>query len=300
MAGFASTSLGGIGKIGGVAPGLPKPPKIGQPLKVAGASVGKVGTGGLTYAGAPASVAAKVPKPPKATGAPKPTANPDAAPAAAATPAPAPSSGGSSAVPPLDPTAIANIAAYITKTNNSVNALGSVTTNPDGTLSGFGGTAGNDQNTYQANLAALKQANPLADLKAMTTNNARGGLYSSSYGQQLGNINQGYQTKEGTLGTNLQSALGAIAAKIAALQGGIPLDEAKEAAASAGRLAGLAAATPVPAPAPVPVNAAPAVSSPALPSVAASPGQPIVNTRATAKAAKSKPGKQQAGFRVVG
>lgn len=132
--------------------------------------------------------------------------------------------------PPLDATALANIASYIEKENTAI--------------SGYQGQETTDTTAAKAATTALQQQNPIDDLKLMTGANANGGFYGSGYGQQLGQVNQGYATKEGAVTSGLSGQLSALASQIATAQGAIPLYENQQAAGSAGRAATAASKAP--------------------------------------------------------
>lgn len=283
MAGFAGLTGGTMGKLG--APKLPAP----KPLTATSGTrsvAGPPGTGGFRLAGAPPYTA---PKPSIPTNSPIQFSNPfqttprvpQVSPQTAAS-----TVGGGASPAPLDATALANIAAYINKTNNS--------------MAGLGVTQAADQGRYQSSYDALKQQNPLADLKLMTGANDRGGLYSSAYGQQLGNLNQQYQTKEGDLYSGLQGQLQAIASRMAGYQSSIPAYESQQATASAQRLAALAANAPGP-PAPLPASVLPPNNPPVMPGgsnavLQAAAQMPSVGTTTRTVAAPVGVG----GFRIAG
>lgn len=128
------------------------------------------------------------------------------------------------ASPTLDATALANIAAYLQKTGQSITS-------------------------DQGRIGQLNQQDPIQQLKLMTVANAGGGLYGSAYGQQQGNLTaqQNYNIGQ------LQNA-------IAGLQASEPIYESQQAADSADRAAA-AAAKSAPAPITTPAPAAPSVSS---------------------------------------
>ena len=137
------------------------------------------------------------------------------------------SSGGKTASPYLDATALANIAAYLNKTNTLVaNDQASITA---------------DQTGLQNAIGQDQQANQLANLKLMSSNNMSGGLYGSAYGQQLGNQNTAYGQKEdaATSTTNLNVAK--LQNAIAQLNASEPIYEDQQAAAAAQRASSSAA-----------------------------------------------------------
>ena len=152
-------------------------------------------------------------------------ATPGASPAGGPT-----SSNGSPAAPTLDATAIANMAENQFKANQAIANLQQQQTSASTAL--------------QQQLAALHQQQPLSDLRLMTGANARGGLLTSAYGQQLGNLNQTFADKQ----LADQSAYGDKSAQIAnaitGLQQGVPIYDAQQAAAAAERASNTAAKSP--------------------------------------------------------
>ena len=190
-------------------------------------------------------------------------------------PSPATTTGGTD----LDSTYYNNIANYLFKTNNSINADQAAQTN--------------DQVALQGALGQLAYAQPRDQLALEQKANAGGGLFSSVYGQNLGNLNQKFLTEQNADTTKYNGDIQALAAKIAALQGSIPLYNSSEAEASATRAAALAAKNPAagePAPAPAAAAApaaAPVTLSPTLNQLGgalAAPG--VAQQLAKGKAAK--------------
>lgn len=184
-----------------------------------------------------------------------PTATPGAgaagAPAAPAPPAP---SG-------LDSTYYTNVANNLFKAQNSITADQQAETANNTAL--------------QTALGQLAYAQPRAQLALEQKANVGGGLYSSVYDQNLGNLNNTYLQKEGADTTAAGGKNAALEAKIAALFGSIPLYNTAQASDSAGRAAVLAAANPAagqtpilppaPAPAPAPAAKAPVKAAPKPP-----------------------------------
>lgn len=147
--------------------------------------------------------------------------------------APAPGAGGgaatngSGAPSGLDATYYANVNANNLKVGNEINSLN---------LKGSG-----DQTAMQAALAQLQYAQPRADLALEQKANQAGALYSSVYGQNLGNQNYSYLGKEGAAIDRNAQLQDAIAQQIAGLQEGIPAYNEAQAAAAEQRSSALAA-----------------------------------------------------------
>lgn len=136
----------------------------------------------------------------------------------------------SGALPPLDAQSAANIANYLFKANQSTQNLAQQEANL---------TTG-----YQAQQAQLAHQQPLDELRLMTGANARGGLDSSAYGQQLGNLNYSYLGRQGANTANYNAKYGSLASKMADIAAGIPIYEGGQAEAAAGRESALAAKNP--------------------------------------------------------
>lgn len=132
--------------------------------------------------------------------------------------------------PVLDATALNNIAENQFKANNSINTLT--------------GNIGNLRTNLQAALSQLAYQQPRDQLKLEQGANQRGALYSSAYNQDLGNVNQGYLTKQTGLTTAEGQSEGGIAGQIQAILGGIPLYNRGQATDSANRAIAAAAANP--------------------------------------------------------
>ena len=141
-----------------------------------------------------------------------------------------PSKGGPKGPSPFDAEYYANVANYLFKTNNAINQAQQ--------------QEGYDRTALQAALGQLQYQQPRANLALEERANQAGSLYSSAYGQQLGDLNNQFATK----GSGLQSATGnklaQLAQQIASLRGGIPLYENSQAYASALRQAQAAAKNP--------------------------------------------------------
>jgi hypothetical protein len=176
--------------------------------------------------------------------------------------------GGGNAVAPLDATALANIANYIFKANQSLALLGNTDTQANA--------------AYESTQAALAHQQPLDQLKLETAANSRGGLYSSAYGQQNANLGYAYATKLGSAQQKLASTLATDQLKQAGIEGGIPTYEQQQGAASASRLAALAAKAPLQAPVPKKASPAPKKASPAKAAVAKGVARVIGNGAAAA------------------
>lgn len=138
------------------------------------------------------------------------------------TPAPTAGAGGS----PLDSTYYQNIADYLFKTQNSINADQAKQTA--------------DSTALQGALGQLNYQQPRDQLSLEQKANAGGGLFSSVYGQNLGNLNQKYLTAQNNDTTKYGGDIQSLAATIAGLQGSIPLYNAGQAEASATRAASAA------------------------------------------------------------
>ena len=161
----------------------------------------------------PAAPRAVVPKPPQAPAQPA---------AQSVTAPPAPS--------PLDSTYFANIAANQFKVNNQINALNQA--------SAYGRT------DLANNIEQLQQKEPLDQLAAQVAANRRGALFSTVLGQQLGQIDKGYLTREAGLQDAFTRQEAARQSQIQGLEGGLPLFEAAQAAAAAERASALAQKNP--------------------------------------------------------
>lgn len=129
---------------------------------------------------------------------------------------------------PLDATYYANVAANLAKVNSQVDALGL--------------QQNQDQTALQSTLAQLAYQQPRAELALEQRANAAGNLFSSNYGQNLGNLDYGYLGKQGAAQSNFAGQSDTIAGKIAALQQGVPLYDDQQYAAAAARAAAAAAA----------------------------------------------------------
>ena len=187
--------------------GKPAAPKVPKPVSFAKPTVAKVGTpiraaqnlGGSLSGQSPAGGAAGLGAQP-----------------AVQVPAPAPAPSG------LDATYMANTNTNAFNVGNKINALNL--------------KSSADQNALQSTLGQLEYAQPRAQLALEQKENGLGALYSSVANQNQGNLAQQYLMKtnaaEAKYGAPAQDT---IAAQIAALQGGIPLYNASQAAASTGR-----------------------------------------------------------------
>jgi hypothetical protein len=153
---------------------------------------------------------------------------------------------------PLDSTYYGNVGDFLFKTGNEINADHLKQTNLDTALQNAIG-----QFNYQQ---------PRDSLALEQRANAGGGLYSSVYDQNLGNLTHSYTDRRTAAQTSHDQQYQSLAAAIAALQGSIPLYEQGQADAS-GQRATLAAennpALGAPAPAPAPAAPAPAPGAPA-------------------------------------
>ena len=211
---------------------LIKPPKAPKPIPLK-PGVGQAGSALTNLAG-------KLSQPQQAS-----TANPPANPAGA-------SAGGAGGAPSdLDSTYYQNVANYLYKTNNSINADQA--------------KIGNDQTALQTALGTLAYQQPRDQLALEQKANAGGGLFSSVYSQNLGNLNQKYLTSQNADTTKYGGDIQALATAIANLQGGLPLYESGQAEASAGRAATLAANAAPPAATPAPVLTNARVANPVRP-----------------------------------
>lgn len=261
----AGAALSGLPKAGGLvkptAP--PKPP-----------SIGKAGTGLLN---------ATLPKPTKPTKLVAGTGAAGSALAGGATQnltqataasAPAAAVGGGPGPSPsdLDSTYYQNVNNYLFNTGNKINA--------DQLKSAA------DQTALQSALGQLAYAQPRAELALEQKANQTGGLFSSVYGQNLGNLNQKYLTEQNADTTKYNGDIQSLANAIAALQGGIPAYESDQAAASAQRAATAAQKNPSLG-GTVPAAAAPSTST-------AAP------TAASLKAGGINPGVTKAGSSILG
>lgn len=156
---------------------------------------------------------------------------------------PAPPPGAPPAAPPgptFDSTALANIAANQFRVNNQLNALNQ--------------TSAMDQTALQQALAALSYQQPRDSLALEEAANRRGALFSSVYGQQLGDLTHKYSTREMQAKQATANKLAAIASQIAALRGGVSIYNEGQAAAAAQRAAQAAAKDPASGEAAGPLN----------------------------------------------
>lgn len=87
----------------------------------------------------------------------------------------------------------------------------------------------------QGTLGQLAYQQPRAELSLEQGANRGGGLYSSVYSQNLGNLNTGYADRASAAQSAYAGQLAQDASQIAGLQGGIPLFNDQQAAAAAQR-----------------------------------------------------------------
>jgi hypothetical protein len=124
---------------------------------------------------------------------------------------------------PLDSTYFANVANNNFQVGNKVNALNA--------------QSGYAQTDLQNALAQLAYQEPRDQLKAEEAANMRGGLYSTAYNQQLGDLTHNYQSKQTDLTNAYTRKQGAIASEGNALWAGIPIYASGQAAAATVRAA---------------------------------------------------------------
>jgi hypothetical protein len=154
-----------------------------------------------------------------------------AAPAAPQTPSPTPASQTAGSSPsPLDSTYFDNLAGNQFRVNNQLNALTA--------------TSQNDNTALQSALDQLAYQQPRDSLKLEQNANRTGGLYSSVYDQNLGNLQHSYETRQTAATTaNAQKQAG-IQSQIGALQGGVPIYQSQQYDAAVARAIKAAAANP--------------------------------------------------------
>lgn len=212
-----------------VKPGLPnigpKPPAVPKPSK------GAIG-GTLTFPTPTTTLKPSVPQKGSAIfpASPGGAIPPQTTPAAAGTGSAASSGSGSTAASPLDSTYFDNIAANNFKVGNQINSLTS---------------QGQNLNTNLTNaLAQLAYQQPRDNLKLEQNANKAGALYSSVYDQNLGNLNNTYQTKQsGLVDTNAQKQA-QLSSEIGGLQQGIPIYNSAQYDDAVARAAKAAATNP--------------------------------------------------------
>lgn len=152
---------------------------------------------------------------------------------------------------PLDSTYYQQVAANQFKLNNQINSLGA--------------QSQNDTTALQNALAQLAYQQPRDSLKLEQAANNRGALYSSPYTQDLGNLNNTYQTRQSAdVQANAQKQA-AIQAQIAALQQGEPIAEAGFYDDAVARAAKAAAANPATGQPTVPSPTPPKPTRPSVP-----------------------------------
>ena len=148
--------------------------------------------------------------------------------------------------PPLDATALSNIAAHQFGVNQRVNTI-----------------ANTDVPNLRGNLAnaiaALNYQQPRDELGAEQAANRIGALYSSVYAQNLGNLIHAYATKGNDLTTAEGQSEGTLFNEAAGLEGGIPLYNAGQQAAAGQRAITQAENAPTP-----PASTAPKAGSKAI------------------------------------
>ena len=153
----------------------------------------------------------RAPRPPRAPGGLGAAANP-------ANPA---GPGATQAASPLDSTYFANTAANQFGVNNKINALNLQNST--------------NSTALQSALAQLAYQQPRAELQLEQKANAGGGLYSSVYGQNLGNLNYQFMGRQGAAIDSFAAKASQIASQIAALRGSEPLYNAQQYALAAQR-----------------------------------------------------------------
>jgi hypothetical protein len=152
---------------------------------------------------------------------------------------------------PWDATAASNSASHLFDVNSKVAGLQQ--------QEGYNNTA------LQAALGSLAYAEPRAELAAGENANRRGALFSSVYGQQLGDLINQYQGKQQGLTAQNTEKNAALDSQIAALLGGVPLYDAQQSADAGVRLSQQAAnnpSVPTSTPPPAPKSAAPNLPPP--------------------------------------
>lgn len=190
--------------------GNAKPPVPPKPPAIAGAGKSVLGAPKLSnpsagYAGSSVlNLGSQLQKPAKpAATAPAAPAGPAPAPA----PVPAPSTGGtaSTAGNELDSTYYLNVAANDFKVNNAINSI----------------NLGISQakNSLQTTLAQLAYQQPRDQLALEQKANAGGGLYSSVYDQNLGNLNYQYAGRQAAANTKYTNYYDTAQGKISGLKG---------------------------------------------------------------------------------
>jgi hypothetical protein len=132
--------------------------------------------------------------------------------------------------PPLDATAVNNIATNRFRVNNEVNSANQ--------------NIGNLRTGLQAALGQLAYQQPRDQLSEEQAANRSGSLYSTAYDQRLGDLTNNYKTRADTATTNEGQQEGALAAQIQALLGGVPLYNQGQANESVQRAIAAAAANP--------------------------------------------------------
>lgn len=231
------------------------------------------------------------PQQPGATLPQAPASSPVVAPGAPSTPA-----------SPLDSTYYDNLAMNQFKVGNQVNAL---------TAAGQ-----NDTTALQSALGQLAYQQPRDSLKLEQGANRTGGLYSSVYDQNQGNLLNSYQTRQSGLTSANAEKQAAIASQIGGLQQGIPVYDSAQYDAAVGRAAKLAAANPATGQSPGVLPAAPApgvapnaptaaqiaqwVAAGSKPTPAANAAQAEALARAQANAHAAAVAQLQAGPRGLG
>lgn len=255
-------------------PGVPKPPKPtvvkppSQPKPPGPPKPPKVATAGLSLLGASALT-----KPPKRTatgpgsallnGARSLTQAPAQAPPVApqVAPAPAPVPTGTTGTAgtagnELDAAYYNNVAANNVKVGNSINSIN------------LG--IGQQQGALQATLNQLVYQQPRDQLALEERANAGGGLYSSVYNQNLGNLNFKYATNQSNAQTKYNNYYNTAEGRINALLDAQKAYDSAQALASTGRLAAAAASNPAEAAPPAPPQA-PTPASPPAPTATMAP-----------------------------
>lgn len=131
---------------------------------------------------------------------------------------------------PLDATYFSNAAQNLFNVNNKVTGLQQ--------------QSAASSNALQTALGNLAYQQPRDQLKLMQAANARGGLYSTPYDQQQGDLVHNYATRQTAAIAADAARQQAVQQQIASLQSGIPLYNEQQALASAIRMSAQAAKNP--------------------------------------------------------
>jgi hypothetical protein len=185
---------------------------------------------------------------------------PGLSPSAPAAPAPSPTpatQSGAGSSSPLDSTYFNNLAANQFKVNNQLNQLSA--------------TSQNDNTALKSALDQLAYQQPRDSLKLEQGANRAGGLYSSVYDQNLGNLQNSYLTRQSAATQSNAQKQAAIQSQIAGIQGGVPIYNNEQYDAAVGRAIKNAANNPATGQAPA-VSSTPTAPAPAP---AASVGQQL-------------------------